>query len=148
MAHAGYLTNVFVQANLKITVEKTLKELEPLKDSFDSIAFRGLSGGLIASIICYQMKKGMVAVRKDKKIEASHSQNKVESETDNIGRFIILDDQISSGTTVREMLKAITDMKLEGKCVGIYTYQGYTPRGSVWDPTGQQIPRIGSYVTP
>ena len=144
MSHPSYLSNMFVRKNWDLTIKKTLKELRPLSATFDSIAFRGLSGGLIAPIICYNLKKGMVAVRKSRKDEPCHSSNSVESETDCIGRYIILDDQISSGATVLAMLDAIKNAKLEGRCVGIYTYQGFVTRGSIFRPGDKDIPRIAS----
>lgn len=121
MSHALYLSDLFNPHCFKVTVERTLADLSAIKDNFDSVAFRGFSGGLIAPIVCYHLQNNMVAVRKGEK---SHSTEKVETVSGNsIGRFIVIDDQISSGHTMDTILSSIERAGLTGKCVGVYLYR-------------------------
>ena len=146
MAHAGYLACLFVPQSFTETVARTLKDLEAIQDKFDFIAFRGLSGSLIAFVICHTLKKGMVVVRKDKKDEQCHSVNLVESEKDDIGRYVILDDQISTGATLRTILEKIKGAGLKGDCVGIYTHQVWVNKGDVYAyQMATPIPRLGRF---
>lgn len=142
MAHAGYLGKLFATDNeFYETVERTLKDLTEIQDQFDSIAFRGLSGSLMAPIICYHLKKNMVAVRKGEK---THSSLKVECRNDNqIGRYIILDDQVSGGGTVGEILTQLGVPSMVGTCVGVYTYSQICSKGSF--TYGSKLKRLGRF---
>jgi len=85
---------------------------------FDTIAFMGLSGALIAPIVAYKMEKGVLAVRKDL---GGHSPLLVEG---NIGsqKYVIIDDFTSTGETVYLIRKRIHAVAPEAECVGIYEY--------------------------
>lgn len=118
--HSTYLTNILNPTTFNEVVAKTLANLTTRKDDFDGIAFRGLSGSLIAPIICWKLKKKMIAVRK----ETSHST--FAAEGPNCERYIILDDFVSSGSTILAILEGISKQGIKGKCVGIYLWK-YNP---------------------
>lgn len=86
--------------------------------SFDAIAFRGLSGSLVAPIVAHMMDKTLLAVRKG---EQCHSVHMVEGDH-NARRYVILDDFISSGTTVREILKWVGREIPHARCIGALEY--------------------------
>jgi hypothetical protein len=87
---------------------------------FDAIAFRGLSGSLVAPILALRLKKTLLAVRKG---EDSHSRQMVEGDFA-AKRYIIVDDFIASGSTVYNIMKEIhSELKGRAECVGFLGYR-------------------------
>jgi len=85
---------------------------------FDAIAFRGLSGALLAPIVALQMGKTLIAVRKG---ESTHSSRDVEGDY-GARRYVIIDDIVSSGDTVRAIIADIKTENPEAYCIGVYQY--------------------------
>jgi len=119
---AGHLHYALDPARLKEKLPEIIEVLS--RYEFDAIAFRGLSGALVAPTVAMMMGKTLLAVRKLH--EAAHSIHLVEGD---IGatKFVILDDFSSSGKTVYEILKAVkTEFESQGcpvpECVGLYQY--------------------------
>lgn len=94
----------------KRIVEMSVRYLRQLEASgkveFTTIAFRGLSGALIAPMIAMEMDKSLLAVRKVKR--TGHGSNPVEGDY-NAGKYIIVDDFISTGETCREIMQEIEE---------------------------------------
>lgn len=114
----SYLTAVLDPDQRRRTVDHVIRNLAGVE--FDAIAFRGLSGSLIAPIVAMEMGKTLLAVRKG---EFSHSGRIVEGDY-NARTYVIVDDMISSGDTIKEIVKAITEA-LE---LGSWTVCGHTAR--------------------
>jgi len=97
---------------------------------FDSIAFSGMSGSLVVPIIAMLMGKNMLLGRKER--DDCHSSYQVEGNLLLARRFIIIDDLVSSGDTVRRIngrvkrsqtqLRENGEVVPEGKCVGLFCY--------------------------
>lgn len=102
--HSTYLHVVVNHITLPKLVTHIANLLKPHKKQFDAIAFRGLSGALIAPLVAVRMKKHFLAVRKPS--EKNHSTMKVEGDFD-AQRYIILDDFIDSGETIKEIITEI-----------------------------------------
>ena len=85
---------------------------------FDAIAFRGLSGALFAPAVAILMNKTLLAVRKGEKC---HSGREVEGDY-NARRYVIIDDFVSSGTTVREIIEKIKYSLPRALCIGVIEY--------------------------
>lgn len=76
------------------------------KDKFDAVAFTGSSGAAIAFYLATEYEIPLLYVRKTG--EKSHGQ-KVESNSPSVIRkYLIVDDFISSGTTVRSIIRKIS----------------------------------------
>jgi adenine/guanine phosphoribosyltransferase-like PRPP-binding protein len=109
------------------TVEACIEVLD--KKKFDSIAFRGMSGALIAPIVANRMNKELILVRKDTDSgSGSHADQLVEGNSGS-KRYVILDDFISSGLTTKEIVSSVnhftsTKTTKGSKLVGgvYYTY--------------------------
>jgi adenine/guanine phosphoribosyltransferase-like PRPP-binding protein len=115
--HSEYLEQLVQTDKLLKSVNDALDILDA--EDFDSIAFRGISGALIAPILALLMGKTLCAVRKPQQQELSHG-CKVEGDA-NTKRFIIVDDFIASGSTVYEILKEIALFAPKAVCVGFYS---------------------------
>lgn len=114
-----YIQTVYLRSAIEIgerkkTVNKLVKFIKSLNLEFDAIAFRGVSGALIAPIVADKLGKGLVIVRKKK--ENSHSYQETEGYVRS-EKYIIIDDIMDSGTTIKEIVK-----NLSSKCVGCFLY--------------------------
>lgn len=130
MSCADYLRRMFDLQLRKETVKKaveTIKENIPLK-SFDTIAVRGISGVLLGSPLAIKLNKNLCVVRKS---DGSHSSNKIESGLTCQGRYLIVDDLIETGATVKAIVSGIKENDYDNKyfgdkqsrCVGIYLFR-------------------------
>jgi hypothetical protein len=122
----GYAHNVRCAGHLSPGLrpehrEQTLKNiLAALRHhEFDAIAFSGLSGALFAPMVAMQMDKTLLAVRRAK--EEAHSSNIVEGDY-NARRYVILDDMIAMGGTVRHILGEIAYVMPKAFCIGTLEY--------------------------
>ncbi len=132
----SYLDSVY-QSPLKYKrlIDKIADKMIALKKkkSFGAIAFRGSSGAAMAYPLSAQLNIPLIYVRKPG--EQSHGY-KIEGTQRNIKRYVIMDDFMESGKTIRAILKDIdkkSDWTKDGKaeCVGIILYNvGYDGR---WD---------------
>lgn len=90
--------------------------------NFDAIAFCGNSGALVAPILAYELNKYILLVRKQ--AESCHSLYDVEGlyPGKKKYKYIILDDQIESGWTVKTIYKQINKYSSNLICAGIVLY--------------------------
>ncbi len=108
--------------DLKRITTRVSKKMLALKKKlkFDAIVFRGNSGAAIAFPVSVATGIPVVLVRK----EGSHG-SKIEGSC-NVSKYIILDDFISSGDTMRKILNEMTKWNAGGdsevQCVGIALY--------------------------
>jgi adenine/guanine phosphoribosyltransferase-like PRPP-binding protein len=93
-------------------------ELRKIQDSFDSIVCCGTSGLLVVPQISELLEKHIVIVRKHD--ERSYSDFKIEGVSPY--RYIIVDDLICSGNTVRHIKRSIKEEHPRATCVGVYCY--------------------------
>jgi len=104
----------------KEVVSDCLKCLAAHKDNFDAIAVSGYSMSLIGSIIAHKMNKGLIIVRKDEDERASN----FEVEGTVCDRYIIIDDLICSGETLRRITNKISELHHSpAKLYGVYLYK-------------------------
>ena len=113
---ACYLVSVLDPHARRVLVKDVIEALRPIE--FDAIAFRGLSGALVAPIVAYELDKTLLAVRKG---ESNHSGHLVEGDY-NARRYVIIDDIISSGDTVSAIHAAVAALVPGAKCVGVIRY--------------------------
>ena len=132
-----------------IRFNKTLGKL-------DAIVVTGVSGIPIGSIISYTMGIPLIISRDHK---SSHSNGVLEYDVhyfenkDNVN-YIIIDDFIASGNTIKRVIDSMTDMKVETKCIGIILWSKYhseseelSQRQYGFDLTkAKNIPLFGPYL--
>lgn len=108
-------------SDLSQTVTRTVSSLFPHKEEFDSIAVQGTSGLLIGSPVAIAMNKPLVIVREDDELQCWHSHD-VENAANAGRRVLFLDDQISSGATLRDVKNKLAKYT-HGRVVATYLYQ-------------------------
>lgn len=123
----AYLDSIY-QSPLKYKrlINKIADQMIALKKkkSFGAIAFRGSSGAALAYPLSAQTNIPLICVRKPN--EQSHG-FRIEGSQRNIKKYIIIDDFMESGKTIRAILNEIdktNDWTEEGRaeCVGIVLY--------------------------
>jgi len=104
------------KARNKIII-KAVCDLRKIADSFDSIACCGVSGLMVVPQIAELLNKNIVVVRKG---ERCYSEFHTEGAAP--FRYIILDDLICSGGTVKYIKKTLKEEYPRSTCVGVYCY--------------------------
>ena len=114
-----YLGKVYGKQFLKL-IPRAIKKLRAIKrrHPFDAIAFTGSSGAALAYPLSYLMKLPLIHVRKG---PSHYSGGKVEG-TISSKRYVIVDDFIETGASIRRVLKAIDSELDAAKPVAILLY--------------------------
>ena len=116
--HADYLSDCFDIKKRVVTVNRLWEFVIKEKVKFDSIAVMGVSGLVIGSILSYKLGSNLCVVRKTTR---THSENKVESGIKSIESYLIIDDIMDSGKTVRSIIKEIrkaNNIAGSKRCIG------------------------------
>ena len=116
------------------------------KIPFDCITFTGLSGYLIAPVVCREMNVAMLPIRKSG--AKTHSEAKIEQYPDReYKRAIILDDFIEYGDTVRRIIMILRKEMPYTKVVGLAMHRKWDIDN--WDtmPSTHFVERIKPSIT-
>lgn len=113
-SHTCHVLNHKIRNKIIIKAYCDLKRIE---NTFDSIACCGVSGLMVVPQIAELLDKHIVVVRKGERCYS-------EFRTEGVApfRYIILDDLICSGSTVKHIKKVIKDEYPRSVCVGVYCY--------------------------
>ena len=127
-----YLRFYLDPAQATAKFKAAVKVLRKCEVEFDSIAFCGMSGALIAPPIAHRLKKPLLMVRKT--TVGCHSSDKVEG-NQNCERYIIVDDLTSSGRTIKRIQYEIHKFAPDARCVGFLgvNYLSNDGTGGYWD---------------
>jgi orotate phosphoribosyltransferase len=138
MSYASYLEKVMTFKNRVKTLKSAKKVIKKkIGMKFDTIAVTGVSGLVFGTVLAHELKKNLCVVRKQ---DGSHSHLKVESGQSGQGRYIIVDDLIESGNTIRRINSEIQssdgkDCPNPSVCVGIYLYnEGWLTPNDLFPP--------------
>lgn len=114
-SHTCHILNHKVRNKIII---KAVCDLRKISDNFDSIACCGTSGLMVVPQIAEILNKNIVLIRK--KNEKCYSDFTIEGVSPL--RYIIVDDLICSGNTVRHIKRTIREDVNRALCVGLYCY--------------------------
>lgn len=120
--HTVYLSEALGINERKETVRKLCKCIKESDLEFDSIAFTGMSGALIAPLVCEKLGKNLIMVRKES--DKNHSDMLIEAEK--VGeKYIIIDDLVFSGETLCHIINVMKNSVLFGDMlpVAVFTYR-------------------------
>lgn len=115
---SSHTCHVLNHKNRTKIIIKAVCDLRKISDDFDSIACCGTSGLMVVPQVAELLNKNIILVRK--KNDKCYSDFAVEGVKP--FRYIILDDLICSGNTVRHIRRSIEDEYNNTKCVGLYCY--------------------------
>lgn len=114
---ASHTCNVLNHKERNKIIIKAVCDLRKISDSFDSIACCGVSGLLVVAQVAELLNKNIIVVRKG---EQCYSEFRTEGVAP--FRYIILDDLICSGSTVKHIKRVLKDEYYRSSCVGVYCY--------------------------
>lgn len=115
---ASHLFDFLCDKERKNLIDCAYQKMKRIEDQFDFIAVRGISGVLLGSIMADRLNKKIAIVRKGG--DDTHSHEKIECRPNCVDtKFAIVDDFISSGTTVNTIIDAISGA-YRAKCVCIF----------------------------
>lgn len=118
---SGYLCRYINPGNLKDAIDSTVKAIEKSNIKFDTIACRGISGLLVSPAVCAKLGVPPSIVRKT--TEGCHSGYNYEGlGTGEKINFIVVDDGISTGSTLEKTIEEIKRVNPEAKFVGFFGY--------------------------
>lgn len=115
---ASYMNCVLTPRGLREKVEQVVAALEPLAGEFECIAFRGMSGAVVAPPVACRLDKHMLMVRKQ---DGNHSPLVVEGPT-NLCRYVVVDDLVQTGRTLRTIQRMVALHNEDARCVGVCLY--------------------------
>ena len=99
-------------------IEQAISEIKKTQISFDTIACCGISGLLVVPQIAEKLHKNTIVIRKanDKSYSPFHYEGVMPN------KYLIIDDLICSGKTVKHILSTIKDDCSIAECLGIYCF--------------------------
>jgi adenine/guanine phosphoribosyltransferase-like PRPP-binding protein len=97
---------------------KAVCDLRKISNQFDSIACCGVSGLMVVPQIAELLDKHIVVIRK--RDEQCYSQFPMEGVTP--FQYIIIDDLVCSGYTIKHIKSTIYEDCPKARCVGVYCY--------------------------
>lgn len=116
---ADYLGDLFHQEKKKTILRNIYRDLKHI--DFDVIAVRGISGLILAMTVADKLGKDVLIFRKQ--TERAHSMYRIEgwfpSRTQ---KWIILDDFIVTGGTIKAIFKLALSEGIKGEFAGYYGY--------------------------
>jgi|GEM_PF-3585291 hypothetical protein len=108
---------------LSTVIDDVIRVIKKSRKKFDAIAFRGMSGAVVAPAVAAKLGKPLILVRKD--CENSHSSSMVEGCEKDQCEYIIIDDFVCSGATIKATIDMIDEEFGGGynySCVGVFLY--------------------------
>jgi adenine/guanine phosphoribosyltransferase-like PRPP-binding protein len=114
---SSHTCHVLNHKNRNKIIIKAVCDLRKISDSFDSIACCGVSGLMVVPQVAELLNKHIIIVRKGEKCYS-------EFRTEGVApfRYIILDDLICSGSTVKHIKRTLKKEYSRSQCVGVYCY--------------------------
>jgi len=118
-----------------VVVNEAVNRLK--KVEFDYLAVRGCSGLIMGGLLSHLLDKEVIIVRKEGEQSHAFSPVSVPSNLRENGKYIILDDFVASGNTLKEIVKVVSDRFPAMKLAGLYCYtQNYMPSHEILEPLG------------
>ena len=135
IGHSDY-NGVHEPVRLQSTVDAIITKLKAMWAEgvrFDALAFRGMSGAGVAYPVSYATGIPVVCVRKAS--DNSHGSEVESSDNEEIEKYLIIDDFISSGETIWNIIVGMNKTiyftyEKAPKCAGILLYETQPMKGS------------------
>jgi len=103
----------------KETIEACIAKLS--HEEFDTIAFSGISGASIGFILAHMMDKEVISVRQPGVKRRAGNQYTEEGYRHAL-KYIVVDDLISTGTTVARVIRGVRKIAPKAELAGILVY--------------------------
>lgn len=139
---SDYLNSIYQVQDYKKLVTKTANAIKrfKLKNPFDAIAFTGTSGAALAYPISAMLKIPLICVRKG----TNHYGDPIEGCITAVN-YIIIDDFISMGRTMKKITSSIKKEMPNAKPVAIFLYTAINQHAS-WNNIPIKIINTYKYI--
>lgn len=87
---------------------------------FEAIAWTGNSGGMVAPVVAYLLEKHQLAIRKPR--QSSHTEARVDRPVEGLSHYVIVDDFVATGTTVKQIIDTLREEMPFVHCAGVLEY--------------------------
>jgi adenine/guanine phosphoribosyltransferase-like PRPP-binding protein len=124
---SSHTINFINPRRLKRYIVLAVKYLKQYHGQYDTIAFAGISGAVIGPVVAMKLKKECILVRKNGDIRQSFAEV---TGYDECRKYIIIDDFICSGHTVKMIQNKIHDFLPDAECLGVLEVQSLKGAGS------------------
>ena len=124
--HSSYLDRLFQPGELPKTAKYIGSIIKKYRESkalpkYSHIAVRGVSGCVIGGLVAARQRKSLIVSRKEG--VKSHASFSAEGVPDKEAfNYIIVDDFVCSGDTLRAIIKQISEANNAATCVGMVCY--------------------------
>lgn len=115
---ASHTCRVLNHKSRNSVIIKAVCDLRKISDKFDSIACCGISGLMVVPQIAELLDKHIVVIRKTN--DKCYSEFPMEGVTP--FRYVIVDDLVCSGSTIKHINNTIYEDCPKARCVGVYCY--------------------------
>ena len=116
----SYLSSYMRPATLGRAVDNLCRLAIDKRLEFDTVVFRGVSGALVAPGVALKLGKLLAVCRKP--TEKAHCSAGLETSYLPVHRYVIVDDFICSGSTIRAILEDVKAREPSAVCVGVLLY--------------------------
>jgi adenine/guanine phosphoribosyltransferase-like PRPP-binding protein len=140
---AEYLVYVLAGKQFNRTVARLAQTIQKSGIEFDAIAVCGIGGVSIGPALAAKLGKEIIIVRKDDDIN-NHSLRDSERSSDKIKSYVIVDDLVAGGRTVRSMAKKLKPLK----CQAIFCYHFDRDKVNIYRQQHLKVPVIFSSAHP
>jgi hypothetical protein len=135
MGTGSYFDKALTESNMDL-IENMRREMRGVK--YDTIIGTGLSGTIFTARVAPGLRKKFAIVRKEDDT-STHSGKRVEGVVGE--RFVVADDFVSSGATLKRVLEEMKEKHPRAQFVGVYQYE----RGT-FTPVSRAMDHFGSWV--
>ena len=118
MIAAPHVKSNLNHADRKVIIDRIVDRLKDSVDEFDAIAISGYSMSLIGSTVAHLLGKNLILVRKSSDVRYS----KLEVEGCPNQRYIIIDDMMETGSTIKNVVNKIETLLFDCVCVAVGMY--------------------------
>lgn len=115
---AAHTCRVLNHRNRNKIIIKAVCDLRKISDQFDSIACCGVSGLMVVPQIAELLDKHIVVIRKEN--DQCYSNFPMEGVPP--FRYVIVDDLVCSGGTIKSIINTIHEDTPKARCIGVYCY--------------------------
>jgi adenine/guanine phosphoribosyltransferase-like PRPP-binding protein len=116
---------------LKVYARAAAKILKQIPEKYDTLAFSGISGAIIGPMVASRIGKETLLVRK--KSDSDRNSSAVVSGFANCKKYIIIDDFVSTGHTVKYIQREIYKFAPDAECQGVLSVQELNGTGSYYN---------------
>lgn len=142
MEHAGWLKPIHDPAELRKVTNLIVAEVSKMDPKPVFVAVRGTSGTVIGGTVSLVSDIPLVVVRKNDDSSHAMGYGSVQGISDADGPYVIVDDLVDTGDTVRQIIRAVSTRTTRSECIAVILYSERQLQTESINVDGNPIPLI------